>query len=267
MLILQIRYTERRFRGHIMPESFGNTEHILPRGWVCDCCNNYFARKVEKPFLDSFFATSTRSIMGVPNKRERILPTMAFHAQSRSVVELARSEKGWAVSVAPGEDEGRWVNSLLTSKSGTLYVPVPPDVPEASVETARFIGKVAIEMLAALGSEEEWNAELVDQAALDNLRTYVRRGTPTITWPVGIRRIYDREHRFSDQISDNFEVLHEWMILPTAGGEYYGVVAIFGVEFVINLGGPELDGWTAWLAKNKMRSPIFDATPRDGRGA
>ena len=54
---------------HIMPESLGNTDHVLRRGWVCDRCNNYFARKVERPFLDSLFAIRTRSIMGVPNKR------------------------------------------------------------------------------------------------------------------------------------------------------------------------------------------------------
>ena len=35
---------------HIIPESLGNTQHILPRGWVCDSCNNYMATKVEKPF-------------------------------------------------------------------------------------------------------------------------------------------------------------------------------------------------------------------------
>lgn len=34
---------------HIIPESIGNTRHILPRGTVCDRCNNYFSRKVEGP--------------------------------------------------------------------------------------------------------------------------------------------------------------------------------------------------------------------------
>ena len=32
---------------HIIPESLGNKTLILPRGYVCDKCNNYFAIKVE----------------------------------------------------------------------------------------------------------------------------------------------------------------------------------------------------------------------------
>src|SRR6267154_1084155 len=36
---------------HIVPESLGNTQHILPIGVVCDACNNYLAREVEKPLL------------------------------------------------------------------------------------------------------------------------------------------------------------------------------------------------------------------------
>ena len=28
---------------HIIPESFGNKHHYLPKGYVCDKCNNYFS--------------------------------------------------------------------------------------------------------------------------------------------------------------------------------------------------------------------------------
>ena len=40
-----------RSREHIVPESLGNTEHVLEPGIVCDRCNNYFARNVEEPIL------------------------------------------------------------------------------------------------------------------------------------------------------------------------------------------------------------------------
>lgn len=32
---------------HIIPESLGNKEHFLPKGYVCDECNHYFAIKIE----------------------------------------------------------------------------------------------------------------------------------------------------------------------------------------------------------------------------
>ncbi|WP_414849776.1 HNH endonuclease [Kosakonia quasisacchari] len=38
---------------HIIPESLWNTKNILPAGIVCDKCNNYFSRKVEKPFIST----------------------------------------------------------------------------------------------------------------------------------------------------------------------------------------------------------------------
>ena len=249
---------------HIIPESLGNTEHILPRGLVCDTCNNYFARKVEKPFLDTPFGKSTRAIMGVSNKRGRIPPIKGIDPKSRSIIEMIKSADGWSVGVAPGQDESRWIHKMRNSRHGVFYIPMPPDLPEANRDTARFIGKVAIEVFAAKCQHVEGaNAELVNHPDLDKLRTYVRVGTPNTTWPLAIRRIYDREHRFSDHRAHDFEVLHEWMILATDGGEYYCIVAIFGVEFAINLGGPDLDGWNAWLAANGNRSPLLDVSRHD----
>ena len=56
---------------HIIPESLGNLDHTLPRGVVCDSCNNYFARKVEKPVLDSPMMRLLRSERQITNKRRR----------------------------------------------------------------------------------------------------------------------------------------------------------------------------------------------------
>ncbi|ELN7657016.1 hypothetical protein R1S27_004361 [Salmonella enterica] len=44
--------TNSRSVEHIMPESIGSKKRVLPRGVVCDKCNNYFARKVEQPILN-----------------------------------------------------------------------------------------------------------------------------------------------------------------------------------------------------------------------
>ena len=57
---------------HIFSESNGNTEHVPPRGWDCDACNNYFVREVEKSFLDSDYGRHSRFEMTVENKRGRV---------------------------------------------------------------------------------------------------------------------------------------------------------------------------------------------------
>jgi len=57
---------------HIVPESLGNVAHTLPVGVVCDGCNQYFARKVERPLLESPMFRFLRADMAVPNKRNRL---------------------------------------------------------------------------------------------------------------------------------------------------------------------------------------------------
>ncbi|MFD5780037.1 HNH endonuclease [Streptomyces sp. NPDC126933] len=59
---------------HVVPESLGNTTMILPAGTVCDACNNYFAVKVEKPFLESPEIIALRFHQAIPSKKRRIPP-------------------------------------------------------------------------------------------------------------------------------------------------------------------------------------------------
>ncbi|WP_442948483.1 HNH endonuclease [Nostoc sp.] len=66
-------------REHIIPESFGNKEHTLPPGVVCDRCNNYIARKVEKPLLDSPYFKEQRFKMSIPSKRNKIPMIRGIH--------------------------------------------------------------------------------------------------------------------------------------------------------------------------------------------
>src|ERR1700674_985039 len=57
---------------HILPESLGNEDHILPPGFVCDSCNNYFASSVEQHVLESERFRIGRLNALIPNKRKRL---------------------------------------------------------------------------------------------------------------------------------------------------------------------------------------------------
>lgn len=197
-------------REHIIPESLGNTDHTLPRGVVCDACNNYFARKIEKPILDSPMIRLLRSDREIPNKRKRF-PTFT-----------------------PGE------------------LPALPDYRLMS----RFLAKTGLEALAFKTAQiPESNTELVDNIELDRLRAYARfdRGE---TWPFGYRSLYPVNAVFVEG-EIHYEVLHEFTILVTATMEYFLVLAILGVEFAINLGGPYLDGYEQWLMEHNHVSPLY----------
>jgi hypothetical protein len=243
---------------HIVPESLGNTEHTLPRGWVCDGCNNYFAREVEKPFLDSLYGRSSRFEMRIPNKKNRVPSVEALHPQSRTKVELFCEHDGLSVAAANDRDEVRWISSLMSQSHGTLYVPTA-FAPDRNAVTSRFIGKIAVEILAQRCLEITGaNDELVDKKELDPLRKYVRFGPPLPVWPVDMRRIYAADHIFPNAKTGGHEVLQEWIVLHVPESKYYGVIAIFGIEYAINLGGPSVDGYRRWLEDTGGRSPLYN---------
>lgn len=155
---------------------------------------------------------------------------------------------------------------MLNREAGSFWM-LDPGLPEDNQVTARFIAKIGLEALAAKCLEiQGWNDEIVDKPELDELRRFVRIGSPDKIWPISIREIYPPSFLFTNVQHGAHEVLHEFMIfcVPNeAGKEFYAVAAIFGVEFAINLGGPELDSYQDWLKQNGNRSPLLDASPND----
>src|SRR5688572_29918009 len=63
---------------HIIPESLGNKEHVLPRGVVCDSCNWYFGTKVEKELLDQPFFKHARHRQFILTKHGKSVPWKAY---------------------------------------------------------------------------------------------------------------------------------------------------------------------------------------------
>jgi hypothetical protein len=243
---------------HIVPESLGNSEHILPKGWVCDSCNNYLAIKVEQPFLDSLFGRNSRFWMQIPNKKGRVPSVIGLYPKLRTKVELFQAGAGkLLVGATNAEDRTKLDDLLEKNPNGNFYVPMA-DLPDSDYATSRFIAKIGLEILAhRCLINPDWNKDLVEMAELDELRAYVRRGNPKLIWPISIRRIYKQDFLFADAECSGYEVLHEFDILVTDRNEFYAVIAIFGVEFVINLGGPELDGYHNWFKNNQGQSPLY----------
>jgi hypothetical protein len=104
----------------------------------------------------------------------------------------------------------------------------------------------------------DWNQEIVDKVELDALRAYSRydRGG---TWMFSYRALYPVNAVFTAG-STHYEVLHEFDVFYTDTMELYFALAIFGVEFVVNLGGPELDGYHQWLKQHDYASPLYKDT-------
>lgn len=245
---------------HIIPESLGNTEHTLPRGVVCDACNNYFALKIEKPLLDSDYFAQTRFRNSVGNKRGKIPTIMGLHLPSRLAVEVSKNDEGLSIYPNRQKDESSFVQSVRASKSGKLLLPYPPEQESDPRIMSRFIGKVAIEALAQRFLRIEGGIEEVtNDKQLDELRSYVRRNTPkTLHWHFHRRRIYPEGCVFTEHDTP-YEILHEFKFLYTRARELYFVMAIWGIEYTINMATPEIDGYVEWLNQNQNRSPLMNS--------
>jgi len=239
---------------HIIPESLGNTLQILPPGVVCDACNNYFSREVEKPFLESESVRSLRFEQALISKRGKIPTLTGIITPVLAPAIMTRHAFGpFRASLFVSEGT---LSAMQKSPSGQLIFSAAPGNPSGKV-VSRFLAKIAIEVMAArllsLPGEIE---HLVDEVQLDPIRNHARRGDIP-TWPYHARSIYDRNKKWAEKTGRDVQVVHEFDVLATEWGEWFLVVAIFGMEFAINYGGPEIDGYLRWLGENNYASPLY----------
>jgi len=244
-----------RSREHIIPESLGNLTQVLPPGVVCDSCNNYLSREVESPFLNSDAVKRLRFDQAIPSKRGKI-PSMTgviepVHAPATLTRFLRGNHIEGILDVSP-----RAIPHLLSLQEGKLIFPAMAQPPSDRV-VSRFLAKIAIEVIASRLVAVYGSADhLVDEQQLDLIRDHARRGT-TPEWPYHLRRIYDCNKKWLETDGREVQTVHEHDLLMTHWGELFLVLAIFGTEFTINFGGPEISGYLRWLDENNDRSPLY----------
>jgi len=242
-----------RSREHIIPQSLGNTKAVLAPGTVCDKCNNYFSREVERPFLESAAVSMLRSQQRIPSKKGHIPPSAALLAPEFPAV-VRPYAKGPFVASVYLEPSG--IEHLFRSEGGLLLFPESAPLP-SGVVVSRFVAKAALEAMAdRLSAHPDGVAYLASESQLDAIRNHARRGE-TKDWPVHVRRIYGENAKWIDENGSEVQVVHEFDILQTDASEWYFVLALFGLEFAINYGGPDVDGYKQWLEQHGGMSPLY----------
>lgn len=245
---------------HIIPESLGNTTSILPPGVVCDRCNNYFAREVEKPFLGSAGIIFLRFRQGVPSKRG-IIPPMTGILRPRFPAFFQKCVKGPLVGDVFLPVEG--IEHIFAAGGGEIIFPAEAPLPTGPV-VSRFLAKAALEAMAERVVVHPGGTDyLVDEVQLDPIRDHARRGTQP-EWPFHVRRIYGEDHRWIDQRGQAIQIVHEADILKTDTDEWYYILALFGLEFAFNYGGPFVEGYLKWLSQHDGTSPLYYGKNADG---
>jgi hypothetical protein len=223
---------------------------------VCDKCNNYFSRKIERKMLEQPYFKNLRFRQKIESKRGKypiekgIIPTSNGDVE----VHIDRNYKNHRISrvrINTGDFE-----KILNLKQQFLIFP-KHDLPEKNNQIiSRFLGKVGLELLASTPvPEKALNEFVIDNTEFDLLRNFVRYGKPNTVWPYHLRRIYHESKSFMIE-GVKGQMVHEEKLLFTNARELYVVVCIMGVEYSLNMVGPDFDGYEIWLKEHNNESPL-----------
>jgi hypothetical protein len=244
---------------HIIPESLGNTRHVLPKGAVCDTCNNYFARKVEHPVLSHRSIRNLRAWNGLRTKGGKQTPLLATHLSSGFDVAISREANG---DINVKAEKGKTSSEIKwhldqDEEFGLHAFAVNFDIDPPQREMSRLLAKVAVERcFCDFQRANKSSDQLIFDRYFDNIRRWARYGDNFPHWPYHQRTIYPQETQMRHPVTD------EWVkagigqgLFHTPSPETYYSVVLYGTEFVINVGGPNIEGFERWLTQNDNASP------------
>jgi hypothetical protein len=194
---------------HVIPEALGCKE-TLPKGYVCDDCNNYFS-EMDKCVLQNRYIALHVGAEEIPGKKGKI---------RRQIGERLRFPQKGTFEITLGP---------RTITPGTQKVEFRLEQSKEFDELlfARGIHKIAFNSYASRFGQRD-----ALQSRFDNLRRYVRRADRDELWTYGVKESRCRESNFiaifHSENSDEVVKLH-----------------MFGLELLISL-----TGWRREIEKH-----------------
>ena len=256
---------------HIIPESLGNKHHYLPKGYVCDKCNNYFSVKIEKELLAQPYFVSMRSRNELLTKKGHYVKEKIFFPDLKKSSEIImRTTENGLIDIVLEDEE---LYDLIEAERGnTMIWPYIPEPEYPNTIMSRFLAKCAYEFFLYNVGKEKYDLcvqELLgsENDILKNLRKYARYGKGKY-WQYHQRRIYSEGDCFINQNENiQYEMLHEMKFFTRehkrfpngyVEAEIYFVMAIAGIEYAICLSDPNISEYQKWVEEHKDLSPLKD---------
>lgn len=246
---------------HVIPHSLGNKLYVLPRGMICDRCNNYIARKIEQPLLAHESFRNLRAWYRIPNKRGRHPSLYGVIPGVEVGVNFRIGDHGPELQPERGSDAAI-VEELLLSAGDDSFVPIvfSRDMDPPEREMSRLLAKISLEVVALRMSENPRHIErLIDDPHWDRIRRWVRHGDTFDKWPYHMRKIYPEETLMCPpSTGDWVQAGYIIDLMLTRRREHFLVLVLYGYEFAFNVGGPSIKGYEEWLHENNGISPVIE---------
>ena len=236
---------------HIIPNSFGNNTAILRKGIVCDKCNNYFARKVEQPFLESDAVRRLRQELEIENRNGKVIKEYPYPRVGQEYVKQISSD----CYLIYAQEE---MTQETIAKKVAEYQEYMAETDKALLKedfyVSRLLAKMAIEyFIFRCGSTDEVCEYVGTDPVFEDIRNYARYGSRK-TWIYSARRICARNEAYQ---GDPFSAVNcEADYLFLGNGEVYFIIIMFGMEYAICLNHSETEGYKDFLKKNNGESPL-----------
>lgn len=170
-------------REHIVPESLGNDTDIL-EGVICNSCQNYFGKEIEKAALEKTPIAIWRTYLGIKTKKKH-LPSVNLDPPAGGAIPalLPVSETGTGFSAH--EDGSTSIDVYDTLLKQRLFLRDKDEYEYRMVASpwhlsilGRFLGKMGLEYVALA----DLNYALSVQ--FDDMRSFVRYGSRKSLWPI-----------------------------------------------------------------------------------
>ena len=236
---------------HIIPESFGNSTAVLPKGVVCDKCNNYFGREVESPFLNSKAVLLLRQELQLEKKNGKVL-NLSEYPFADSIVKQV-SDQHYLVYTRDDMSEEMVHNSVV--KYQHYVEETDNELLKPNIHMSRMLGKMALETFVFRCGVESGVCDYIrEDDVFKPLRMYVRFDSRKM-WKYSSRRIYSRARSYNGDPNTHVNWEYDFLFLPN--GEVYFIIAMHGIEYAINMGGSTIEGYIDWLKRNNGVSPLY----------
>lgn len=240
---------------HIIPESLGNKQFILDKGWVCDKCNNYFAIKIEQPLLQLPFFTQHRHYLNVESKKGKIPSKDGFLLDEYTTKAVLHKDKNKQERI---EIEPNVINQILSSNVEEIpLITVTYAAPAANELVSKLLAKMGIEFMAHTAITNGYDELYYNQESLDDIKRYTRKGKRNEFWPYITRQIYNSEGGFKDE-NGYFKVICTSNFILTRDCQLLFQFLFVGTEFTIDLINPDTHSFQQWLKENGNRSVTFE---------
>jgi hypothetical protein len=237
---------------HIIPESLGNDRFTLPKGYVCDKCNNYFSRTFEQQLLDLPFFKQFRHSLNIPSKKGNIPNNKGFLIDPDLTEIEFMKDKDRKESIRLGKD-------IKVRKNITAFIPVFYSPGHQNVYMSKFLGKMAIEAIVyyALLNKHPVD-EAVNQDCFNAMKSYVKAGKKDQYWPYYERSLYDPEAGFQYlKTGQYYKVTGSFTFIVTDTSQLLFQYLCLGKEFTIDLVNADVEEFQNWLLKNNNLSPVL----------